>query len=235
MQNLDVTTIRLTAAGVHLVRGRRGPVLVDSGTARSVPALRRALAAHGVEPSSLAAVVLTHGHADHGGGARLLVGDSVPVVVGALDAPILAAGHNPALSPTNLTARFIRPFVDRRFPAYRPDVEVDGELDLGEFGLEATAVVVGGHTPGSLVVVGRGPGGPAIVGDLVRGGHLGGSLRPGLALPHYYSDDAARDLAILTGVLARHEPSTLHVGHGGPLDAAPVRSLAARLAAAQPR
>ncbi|MGL5819735.1 MAG: MBL fold metallo-hydrolase [Phycicoccus sp.] len=231
----EVTTIRLPAANAHLVQGRSGRVLVDSGTAGSVGRLRRALLGLEVEPRSLAAVVLTHGHADHAGGARLLVGDSVPVVVGAADAPVVEAGHNPPLHPTTVSARVIRPFVDRPFPAYRPDRLVDGELDLAEFGVELRAVVVGGHTPGSLVVVGGAPGGPALVGDLVRGGHLGGQLSPGTPLPHYYSDDTARDLGILAGVLDTYRPRSLHLGHGGPVHSTAVRGLVGRTSSRRAR
>jgi glyoxylase-like metal-dependent hydrolase (beta-lactamase superfamily II) len=228
---VTVTTIRLRAANAHLVRGRRGTVLVDSGTAGSVPALRRHLRRLWVEPASLDAVVLTHGHADHAGGARLLVGDTVPVVVGAADDAVLRAGHNPPLHPTTMSARVIRPFVDRAFPPYRGDRLVDGELDLAEFGVDLVARTVGGHTPGSLVVVGRRPGEPALVGDLVRGGHLGGQLSPQTPLPHYFSDDTARDLALLRAIITTHRPDRLHLGHGGPVPAHDVRVLADRAVA----
>ena len=217
MRTTEVSTLRLPAANAHLVTGARGHVLVDSGTAGSVGALRRALRSAGVEPRALAAVVLTHGHADHAGGARLLVGDAVPVVVGAADAAIVEAGRNPPLVPTTVSARVIRPFVDRPFAGYRPDVLVDGELDLAPFGVDLVAVVVGGHTAGSLVVVDPRPGGPALVGDLVRGGHLGGMIRPDRPLPHYYSDDTGRDLALVRDLVARHHPDRLYPGHGGPL------------------
>ncbi|MGG5258496.1 MBL fold metallo-hydrolase [Phycicoccus avicenniae] len=220
-----VTTVRLRAANVHLVRGARGTVLVDSGTAAAVPALRRALRAEGVEPASLGAVVLTHGHADHAGGARLLVGEEVPVVAGAADAPVLEAGRNPALVPTNLTARVIRPFVDRPFPAYRADVLVEDRLDLSPFGVDLLAVVTGGHTPGSLVVLDPVGPGPAVVGDLVRGGAMGGAVRPGTPYPHYYSDDTTRDLGVVARVVEEWRPTTLHLGHGGPVAAEAVLAL----------
>ncbi len=56
----------ITAA--YLIRGDR-PCLVETGTAPSAPVVRDALAALGIGPGDLAAVVVTHIHLDHAGGA----------------------------------------------------------------------------------------------------------------------------------------------------------------------
>jgi glyoxylase-like metal-dependent hydrolase (beta-lactamase superfamily II) len=56
---------RVTAG--YLIEGP-APVLVETGSQSSVPALLAALAAHGVAPDSLAGVAVTHIHLDHAGG-----------------------------------------------------------------------------------------------------------------------------------------------------------------------
>jgi glyoxylase-like metal-dependent hydrolase (beta-lactamase superfamily II) len=56
---------RMTAG--YLVEGP-APVLVETGSQSSVPALLEALQAHGVAPDDLAAVAVTHIHLDHAGG-----------------------------------------------------------------------------------------------------------------------------------------------------------------------
>ncbi|MGH9077910.1 MAG: MBL fold metallo-hydrolase, partial [Acidimicrobiales bacterium] len=56
---------RVTAG--YLVEGPE-PVLVETGSQSSVPALLAALAAHGVDAGSLAGVAVTHIHLDHAGG-----------------------------------------------------------------------------------------------------------------------------------------------------------------------
>src|SRR6516225_12202393 len=52
----------------YLIRGSR-PCLVETGTALSVPVVRKALASLGIGPGDLATVVVTHIHLDHAGGA----------------------------------------------------------------------------------------------------------------------------------------------------------------------
>jgi glyoxylase-like metal-dependent hydrolase (beta-lactamase superfamily II) len=56
---------RITAG--YLVEGP-APVLVETGSQSSVPALLRALQDHGVAPGDLAGVAVTHIHLDHAGG-----------------------------------------------------------------------------------------------------------------------------------------------------------------------
>jgi hydroxyacylglutathione hydrolase len=228
---MEITAIRLPAANAYLVRGDAGAILVDAGTEAAVPRLRRALSRLGADPRTLRAVPLTHGHADHAGGARLLAGPDVPVLVGAADAPILQAGRNPALTPANLTARIIRPFVDKPFTPYEPDVLVEDVLDLRPYGIRALAVPAGGHTAGSVAVVGMAPGMPALIGDLVRGGYLGGLLAPGRPFTHYYTENAGRDLSALRSLIAAHQPDRLYPGHGGPVRAAAAASLASAVPA----
>jgi glyoxylase-like metal-dependent hydrolase (beta-lactamase superfamily II) len=56
---------RVTAG--YLIEGP-SPVLVETGSQSSVPALLKALADHGVAPQDLAGVAVTHIHLDHAGG-----------------------------------------------------------------------------------------------------------------------------------------------------------------------
>ena len=56
---------RVTAG--YLVEGP-APVLIETGSQSSVPALLDALARHGVDPGQLAGVAVTHIHLDHAGG-----------------------------------------------------------------------------------------------------------------------------------------------------------------------
>src|SRR5277367_3892003 len=56
---------RVTAG--YLIEGP-APVLIETGSQSSVPALLEALELHGVDPNDLAGIAITHIHLDHAGG-----------------------------------------------------------------------------------------------------------------------------------------------------------------------
>lgn len=195
-----------------VVMGAR-PILVDSGWGVGSDELLRALGRAGVAPRELALIVLTHGHGDHAGGAaRMRQLSGAKVVAHRGDLAMLEAGHNRPLKPMGFLGRLLRSYSDKPFPPLRPDLILDGELDLRPYGVEGKIVPVPGHTPGSVAVLLAS--GDAIVGDLVRGG----TIRSHTPTRHLFHDDcraAEAHIAALVHAGARR----LFVGHGGPLDA----------------
>lgn len=145
-------------------------MLVDSGSRGDLVRIVAALRAHGADPKAPAAIVQTHGHADHAGCAasRRDLSDA-PVIIHRDDAEMLRRGRNRPLRPTNLTGRLLLPLVDTPFPPLAPDIEVVGPLDLRPYGLDGQLLPLqGGHTAGSIALLLRI--GAACVGDVLRGG-----------------------------------------------------------------
>lgn len=91
-------------------------------------------------------------------------------------------------------------------------------MPLEHYGVPGRVVFTPGHTAGSISVVLDS--GEAIVGDLLRGGYLGGAIfagRPGFP---YVADNLDENRESITRSLALN-PLVVFTGHGGPL--APVR------------
>lgn len=214
--------VELRWSNVYLLRHGDAYALVDTGSPVDRDRLYTALVAAGVHPRDVRVVVLTHGHADHAGLARLYQLYGAAIVLGAGDADAAAAGENRPLRPTSVFADALAPMFMFPFPPFAPDVAVDRELDLTAYGFpDVRVVAMPGHTPGSVVVlVGAHD---ALVGDMILGGWFGGAIRPHQAGEHYYQADRKANHANAGRLLAMGI-TRFYTGHGGPVGAASVRA-----------
>lgn len=211
-----IRTIDLGIANAHVVYGRH-PILVDTGPPSAADDLADALNDLGIERGALSLIVLTHGHADHAGGApRIRHEWFAPILAGKGDVPMLRAGENRPLVPANFTGYLIAPFVDDPFEPFSPDITLESELDLAPYGVEGKVIAAPGHTPGALYVLLRS--GDALVGDLLAGGWWGGVLFPTSPGTHYFHDDEPAAERHICAVI-RRGAKRLFLGHGGPVSA----------------
>ena len=213
---LQIERIELVWSNVYLVTKGDAAILIDSGSPQDKDALDAALAARHVTPG---AVVLTHVHADHAGLAHHLQSRGAKIILGAADVAVASRDKNDPLPATGLLGGWLAPlFMFEREP-FTPDVAVDHEIDLADFGLpELHVVPAPGHTPGSLVIV---AGTDAFTGDLFKGGYFAKYFvtRPS---EHYYQADPAADHQAVRSLLDRGV-RTFYLGHGGPASADDVR------------
>jgi hydroxyacylglutathione hydrolase len=222
---VEVRILRLRWSNAYVLVGDR-TVLVDAGAPGDEDAILAALDRVGRGRDDLAAIVLTHGHADHAGAAAAVrAATGAPILLARHDVAMATAGENVPLVPTGLEARLVRPFVPQAFRAFTPDEVVEAPLDLASRGVPAMVRPLGGHTRGSSIV--ELPGGDAIVGDLLRGGRLGGRWRGTVPLRHYYEEQPAAATTVVGRVLADGARRFLG-GHGGPLEASAVAAWRAR-------
>ena len=138
---------RVHAVAVQLLETDAGPVLVDTGPGSTLDTLTAAMRAHGVAPTDLHGVLLTHIHFDHAGATGLLVeaNPALRVFVHERGAPHLS-------DPSRLIASATRIYGDRMdalwgafepCPAGRVELLADGaEITCGTRTLSAI------HTPG---------------------------------------------------------------------------------------
>jgi glyoxylase-like metal-dependent hydrolase (beta-lactamase superfamily II) len=215
---ITIDRIVLRWSNVYLIRKADAAVLVDAGSTGDKKALEAALAARGVAPAQIRAVVVTHAHADHAGNARGLQTQGAEIVLGAGDAAVAARGTNDPLHATNLLGALLAQVFMFPFDPFTPDVAVEREIDLADRGFpELHVVPVPGHTAGSLAVV---LGTEALSGDLLKGGLVLGEDIPS---EHLYQTDRLADHRSLAALLDRGI-TRLYPGHSGPLDAAEVRA-----------
>jgi hydroxyacylglutathione hydrolase len=218
--DVTVRTFQHDFTNVHAVVHGGKVVLIDSGLERNAERLEADLLAEGLSPRDVVAVVLTHGHADHAGGARRFQeAFGAKVIAGRGDATLLAEGRNDPLCPTSADARDRLP--KDQAETYRPvvpDVLLDGPASLEALvGVAGELLPVPGHTEGSLALK---VGASLFVGDLLRG-----AIFTKDADVHFYMCDLDDNANDIDGLLEAHpDASTWFVGHFGPLTRAAVQT-----------
>ena len=192
-----------------------GVVIIDTGYPGDDVAVLKGLANAGISEDKVTAIVITHAHSDHTGGAAALAARlEVPVLMGAGDVPEAAQGVNAEASPTSGRAAFMSRFFPETFDTFTA-TPVTAPMSLAEYGVEAELRPVGGHTEGSLVVT---AGTTLFVGDLIRGG----VVRRKAPRLHYYQLDIAAAHAAVAAALGP-EITVVLPAHGGPLTPESVR------------
>ncbi len=202
------------------------PVLVETGSQTSVPAVRRALFDLGIAPKDLAAIAVTHIHLDHADG----VGDLAAAFPSAtIYVHELGARH--LVDPSRLIASAGRVYGDLLDTLYgrlapteagRLKVLRDGEaIDLGG-NRRLVALDSPGHAKHHLGFFDEGSGllfaGDAVGVRLPEGGHL----RPATPPPDFDLELARSSLSHF----ASHRPRAIALAHYGVVPGAPEELLA---------
>lgn len=136
---------RMSPAAAYAVETSNGLVLIDAGMQPDARALKRQLSELGLDWTRLRAILLTHAHADHAGGAQHL-----RRITGAK----VHAGRGDALTLSHGGPReavfSIFPMSGVKVTPTTVDVVLDGDEILDVGGVRFQALASPGHSPGSV-------------------------------------------------------------------------------------
>ncbi len=221
-----VFAVRKEFASSFIVEDDGGRVIVDTAYEDNAGDLARHFEGGGEDINSVDAIVLTHGHSDHAGGARFLRGQyGIPVVIGAGDDGILGdGGADPVgLCPTDdFAAGRVEEDGAARYTPFDADVLAKDSGDLSQLSaIDAELVFQPSHTPGALTVV-VGP--FAFVGDLFRG-----DIFSSAAAVHFYNCDLEANRREIQALLDNHPDVTTFIpSHFGAVSRDEVEALLER-------
>jgi glyoxylase-like metal-dependent hydrolase (beta-lactamase superfamily II) len=225
--------IDLGPVNAYLLDAGAGPVLIDTGFPGDELRILGALAELALGPGGLQAIVVTHAHPDHvGGAAALREATGAPVFLHPRDAELVRAGRTGRpLVPAPGFEQLVPPRQLLPFPI--APLPVDDDLRPGgaaPFLPGVTVLGAPGHSAGQVVLRWNRHGGVLIAADAAT--HLDGRLE----LAHVCEDPAAATrsfgrlhrLAVEVAVFGHGDPLT--AGAGDALRAAAGRSVTARAA-----
>ncbi len=207
--------IKLKISNCYLVEGDK-KILVDTGSPGEGTTIISNLKKIGVELSDISIILHTHGHSDHcGSTTELIKKHKIPTAIHSADSHMTVNGKNDFLKTTRLIAKFIKPFVDKPFPAFKSDIFIDEYTDLESFGIKGIIHSTKGHTNGSISL--EFDNREAIIGDVMMGGYMGGEFFPYLPDYHYFADDIKEIDQSISKILS-FNAEIFYVGHGGPIN-----------------
>ena len=212
-QPISILTLPLPlgmgSANCYLLQAGDGHVLIDTGAPNARKILRRELDSLGCQPGALNLIVLTHGDLDHiGNAAHLRTAFGSRIAMHADDARIAETGD--MFVNRNKSSFILRALIPRlmgfgKSEWFTPDVLIEDGFALSEYGLEARAITIPGHSKGSI-------------GILIAGGHLFcGDLFENTKEPAVNSLMDDRDTAIRSAAKSSTLGiRTVYPGHGKP-------------------
>ena len=127
---------------------------------------------------------------------------------------MLCTGTNGTVNPINVEAAIYKKIMVKPFELSEPDVVIDREISLKEFGVDGRIRFTPGHTKGSISILFGNY--EAIVGDVMMGGIMSGNLFGSRPTYHYFFDDFDAIKSSIQKIIEM-KPWKVHVGHGGPL------------------
>jgi hydroxyacylglutathione hydrolase len=211
----------------YLMAADEGFVLIDASFPRRQDELDAELQAAGCRPGTLRLIVATHGDVDHVGNCahlRRIYGSRI--AIGRKDAEMARTG-NMSLGrkdKPDAAAVFFRLIVwtvglvnkvrgkKTQFEGFEPDILLDDQQDLSDYGLNARVVSLPGHSKGSIGIL-------TSSGDLFCGDLLVNVTKPAL---HFYIDDMVQARESV-GKLSNLAVRTVYPGHGKPFPLSQLR------------
>ena len=149
---MQIYTLKLSSSNAFLVSTSQN-ILFDTGLPGDLPHLEKMLKEKGVGLDDIDLIIHTHGHGDHcGTTAEIQKKYNIPTVIHINDKHMSDSGKNEPNKSYGLTARLIKPFIDKPYTPFVADIYLQDENKnpLEKYDIRGYWKITPGHTDGSI-------------------------------------------------------------------------------------
>jgi glyoxylase-like metal-dependent hydrolase (beta-lactamase superfamily II) len=213
---LNIQLIDFGGINGYLVKNDVGFFLIDTGVSAKREELDQLLNRAGCRPENLKLIILTHGDVDHVNNcAHLREKYGTKIAMNRGDSEMVATGNmgsNRKAKPDKYSFMFrmIMFFSkDEKFETFKPDILLENDQSLLEYGLDARVIELKGHSEGSIGVL-------TAEGELFCGDLLINFGKPDYHFIIFEMPVAKKSVEKLKGLPIK----TIYPGHGKPFSKA---------------
>lgn len=200
---------RMGTVNCYLIRSGMDYILIDTGNSNKQTKLEIELERSGCKSGNLKLIILTHGDFDHIGNAAYLRSKfGAKIAMHSDDSGMAEKGDMYwNRKKSNIIVKMIAPILFRfgKSRRFRPDIYIEDGFDFSEYGFDASAVHIPGHSLGSIGLLTKN-------GDLICGDLLTNIKKP--EINSIMDDLETANLSIEK--LRNLEINTVYPGHGKP-------------------
>ena len=209
-----VFPIKLSLSNAFLVQTDKLNFLVDTGSPKEEDKIIAFLKTKSIDLADISFILHTHCHIDHcGSTAALLRKAKIPTIIHQGDAALVRLGQNGEIGHSiGYGAVILKLFLGANYPPFQPDIVLQNEADFAKILPNAFLFHTPGHTAGSVSLYLENN--EMIVGDIFRGGYLGGLVQPQVPRFHYFINDYEQIKTSIDKVVSV-AAETYYCGHGG--------------------
>ncbi len=157
----EIKTISFSGVNCYLLTTNKGSVLIDTGYSKNRVDVEKELKSAGCTSERFRLILLTHGDFDHSGNAAYLRKQySVKIAMHVDDEGMVKKGDLFYNRNANFLLRIMGKIILfilrgglKKNERFTPDLNVDDDYDLSEFGIDAKVIHFPGHSKGSIGIL----------------------------------------------------------------------------------
>lgn len=207
----EIVPIQMGTSISYLLINGANSVLIDAGNRNYTEKVLSTLDKYLLPPQSIGLIVITHTHFDHCGSLSALKEIcGAQILVHASEAQYLRNGYSPIPKGTFFLTRLIS-YLGRKlyssigsFPRVEPDIIINSDFNLQDFGIRGYILPTPGHTCGSISLILEDK--DAFVGDTLF------SVFPSSVFPPFSND--THQMLMSWKRLINTRCKRFHPGHG---------------------